>query len=103
LKCQECGSYNTVREKGALVRGEGSGTVATVSQVEDEEEEDEEDEDEDEEEEEEEEEEGEEEEEVVEMDLTAGLSSVLTPPETPTRPELTAGATALPDHEAPGE
>ena len=113
MKCLDCGSYNTVREKGPLVRREGGGAVGTAvaSGAEDEEVEEEEDEEDEEEEEEEEDEVEEEEEELVEgpevMDLTAGLS-VLTPPETPTRPEqmmtmmMTRGGSSAQDHDASG-
>lgn len=92
MKCQECGSYNTVREKGPLVRKERTGAAAAASVValaaadDDEDEDDEEDEEEDEEEE-------EEEAGPEVMDLTAGLS-VLTPPETPTRPDQMGATTA---------
>ena len=111
MKCLDCGSYNTVREKGPLVRREGGGAVGTAVASGAEDEEVEEEEDEEDEEEEEEEEDEVEEEELVEgtevMDLTAGLS-VLTPPETPTRPEqmmtmmMTRGGSSAQDHDASG-
>jgi hypothetical protein len=53
MKCLECGSYNTVREKGPLVRREGSAAAAGASGEEEEEEEDDEEEEEEEEQEEE--------------------------------------------------
>ncbi len=65
MKCLECGSYNTVREKGPLVRREGSAAAAGASGEEEEEEEEE-----DEEEEEEEEEEQEEEQEQAKKKYT---------------------------------